>query len=174
MSRHRLRPATPADRDFLLDVYGSVREQELAQVQWPPGAKEAFVAMQFDAQDRYYREYYANATFDVIEVDGRLAGRLYVDRWPAEIRIVDISLAPEFRGSGVGTALLRELIAEAEASARSLTIHVEAGNPARRLYERLGFVAVAERGHNTLMSAGPPLREGATYEMTGSARADAR
>jgi ribosomal protein S18 acetylase RimI-like enzyme len=164
----RLRPATDADREFLLAVYGAVREAELSQVQWPEGAKEAFVAQQFDAQDRYYREYYANATFDVIEVDGRPAGRLYVDRWPAEIRIVDIALAAEFRGGGVGTALLRELIAEAETSGRSLTIHVEQGNPARRLYERLGFVPVAERGHNTLMSAGPPLREGATYEMTAS------
>ena len=165
---HRLRPVTPADREFLLAVYAGVREAELAQVPWPNGAKEAFVRQQFEAQDRYYREYYAGATFDVIEVDGRPAGRLYVDRWPAEIRIVDIALASAFRGSGVGTALLRELIAEAEASGRSLTIHVEHGNPARRLYERLGFLAVAERGHNTLMSAGPPLREGATYEMTSS------
>ena len=165
---HRLRPATPQDREFLLAVYGSVRAAELDRVQWPEGAKEAFVAQQFDAQDRYYREYYANASFDVIEVDGRPAGRLYVDRWPAEIRIVDIAMAPEFRGRGVGTELLRELIAEAERSGRPLTIHVEQGNPARRLYERLGFVPVAERGHNTLMSAGPPLREGATYEMTAS------
>ena len=163
-----LRPSRPDDREFLLAVYGSVRDLELAQVQWPPGAKEAFVAQQFDAQDRYYREYYANASFDVIEIDGEPAGRLYVDRWPAEIRIVDIALAPEFRGRGVGEALLRELIAEAEISGRSLTIHVEQGNPARRLYERLGFVPVAERGHNTLMSAGPPLRAGAHYEMTAS------
>ena len=168
MTRHQLRPATAADREFLLAVYGSVRAPELARVQWPDGAREAFVAQQFDAQDRYYREYYATASFDVIEVDGRPAGRLYVDRWPFEIRIVDIALAPEFRGSGVGTTLLRELIADAESSGRSLTIHVEQGNPARRLYERLGFVAVAERGHNTLMSAGPPLREGADYEMTAS------
>ena len=165
---HRLRPATPADREFLLSVYAGVREAELAQVQWPAGAKEAFVAQQFDAQDRYYREYYAGATFDVVEVDGEPAGRLYVDRWPAEIRIVDISLAPGFRGRGVGTELLRELIAEAQESDRTLTIHVEAGNPARRLYERLGFVPVAERGHSTLMSAGPPLRAGAHYEMTSS------
>lgn len=165
---HRLRPVTEADREFLLAVYASVRAPELEQVQWPEGAREAFVLQQFQAQDRYYREYYVNASFDVIEVDGRPAGRLYVDRWPAEIRIVDIALAPEFRGAGVGAALLRELIAEAEASGRTLTIHVEHANPARRLYERLGFKPVVERGHVTLMAAGPPLREGATYEMTAS------
>ena len=168
MNRHRLRPTTPEDRDFLLAVYGSVRAPELARVDWTEEAKAAFVAQQFDAQDRSYRENYANASFEVIEVEGRPAGRLYVDRWPAEIRIVDIALAPEFRGRGVASSLLRELIAEAEASGRSLTIHVEQGNPARRLYERLGFVPVAQLGHNTLMSAGPPLRAGATYEMTAS------
>lgn len=154
------------DRELLLAVYSSTRVEELAQVPWAPGAKEAFLRQQFEAQDAYYREYYPRASFDVVEVQGRAAGRLYVDRWPYEIRIVDIALLPEFRGRGAGEALLRELIAEAGASGRSLTIHVEQGNPARRLYERLGFVAVAERGHNTLMSAGPPLREGASYEMT--------
>ena len=156
------------DRELLLAVYASTRAAELAQVQWAPGAREAFLRQQFEAQDAYYREYYAGASFDVIEVDGRAAGRLYVDRWPYEIRIVDVALLPEFRGRGIGERLLRELIAEAEASGRSLTIHVEQGNPARRLYERLGFVPVAERGHNTLMSAGPPLPADATYEMTAS------
>ena len=165
---HRLRPTTPDDREFLLAVYGSVREAELAQADWPPGGKEAFVTQQFDAQDQYYREYYPGASFDVIEVDGQPAGRLYVDRWPAEIRIVDIAIVPEFRGRGIGERLLRELISEGESSGKPVTIHVEQGNPARRLYERLGFVAVAERGFHTLMSAGPPLREGATYEMTAS------
>lgn len=127
----RLRPATDMDREQLLEVYASTREEEIARVQWPDGAREAFLSQQFEAQDAYYREYYANASFDVIEVEGRLAGRLYVDRSPAEIRIVDIALLPEFRGRGMGTALLRGLIAEAEASGRSLTIHVEQGNPAR-------------------------------------------
>jgi ribosomal protein S18 acetylase RimI-like enzyme len=156
------------DRELLLAVYGSTRAEELAQVQWAPGAQEAFLRQQFEAQDAYYREYYSGASFDVIEVEGQGAGRLYVDRWPFEIRIVDIALLPEFRGRGIGETLLRSLISEAETSERSLTIHVEQGNPARRLYERLGFVPVAERGHNTLMSAGPPLRQGASYEMTAS------
>lgn len=164
----RLRPADDADREQLLDVYASTREEELSRVRWPDGAQEAFLRQQFDAQDAYYREYYPRATFDVIEVEGRVAGRLYVDRWPAEIRIVDIALMPEFREQGIGGRLLRALLTEAEASGRSLTIHVEQGNPARRLYERLGFVPVAERGFHTLMSAGPPLPAGVPYEMTAS------
>jgi len=77
---HRLRPAADGDRDFLLRVYASTREEELRLVDWSTEQKAAFVRMQFEAQDSYYREHYASAAFDVIEVDGEPAGRLYVAR----------------------------------------------------------------------------------------------
>jgi ribosomal protein S18 acetylase RimI-like enzyme len=82
----------------------------------------------------------------VIEVDGRPAGRLYVDRRPQEIRLVEISLLPEHRGSGVGSRLIRSLLEEARESARMVTIHVEKVNRALRLYERMGFEIVADKG----------------------------
>jgi ribosomal protein S18 acetylase RimI-like enzyme len=142
----RLRPVTDADRDFLVGVYGSSRDEELSQVEWAPGQREAFVRMQFDAQDADYRKRNPDGTFDAIEVGGRPAGRLYVDRRPGDIRIVDISLLPEFRGAGVGQRLIEQLQDEAAASGRILSIHVEIHNRAARLYERLGFVVAAERG----------------------------
>lgn len=151
---YRLRPARAEDRDFLLRVYASTREEELRLVDWSDDQKAAFVGMQFDAQDSYYREHYEPATFDVIEVDGEPAGRLYVARWEDDIRIIDIALLPEYRGRGIGTALLRELLDEAAACAKRLSIHVEVNNPARQLYERLGFVPVEERGVYLLMQAG--------------------
>jgi ribosomal protein S18 acetylase RimI-like enzyme len=146
-----LRPVTEADRGFLLSVYASTREDELAQVAWEEGAKEAFLEHQFSAQDQHYRANYPGAAFDVIEVDGEPAGRLYVHRGADEIRIMDIALAPPFRGRGIGTALVRELMEEAGAGERSLSIHVEMNNPARRLYERLGFVPAGEHGVYVLM-----------------------
>jgi ribosomal protein S18 acetylase RimI-like enzyme len=151
-----LRPATPADRDFLLSVYASTREEELAQVEWKEGAREAFLEHQFSAQDDHYRTNYPGATFDVIEVDGEPAGRLYVHRGPGEIRIMDIALAPAFRGRGIGTALLGDLMEEAAASGSALSIHVEVNNPARRLYERLGFVPAGEHGVYVLMRWSQP------------------
>ena len=151
-----VRPATEADRDFLLSVYASTREKELAQVEWEEGAREEFLEHQFSVQDHHYRTNYPGATFDVIEVDGERAGRLYVHRGTGEIRIMDIALAPAFRGRGIGTALLRELMDEAGGSGRALSIHVEANNPARRLYERLGFVPAGEHGIYVLMRWGQP------------------
>jgi ribosomal protein S18 acetylase RimI-like enzyme len=88
-------------------------------------------------------------------VDGRDAGRLYVARWPAEIRIMDIALLPEHRGRGIGSALLADLMAEATRASKPLTIHVERFNRAVRLYERLGFVPVADKGVYLLLQWSP-------------------
>lgn len=146
-----LRPSTSADRDLLLAVYAASRAEELAQVDWSEADKGAFLAMQFEAQDRYYREHYPDATFDVVLVDGEPAGRLYVHRRPGDIRIVDVALLPAYRNAGVGTRLLQGVMEEAVRSAGKVSIHVERFNPALRLYERLGFVPVAEHGVYVLM-----------------------
>lgn len=141
-----LRPVTDDDREFLVGVYGSTRDAELSQVVWAPGQREAFVRMQFDAQDTAYRRHNPAGCFDVVEVDGLRAGRLYVDRRPGDIRVVDLALLPQFRGAGVGSHLLGGLLAEAAASGCIVSIHVEVHNRAAELYARLGFVVVAEHG----------------------------
>jgi ribosomal protein S18 acetylase RimI-like enzyme len=146
-----LRPAEPADRPFLFEVYAGTRWDELAVLPWTDEQKRAFLAGQFEAQDTYYREHYVGASYDVIEVEGRPVGRLYVARWEHEIRIMEIALLPEHRGHGVATSLLRELLEEGERSGKSVSIHVERHNPALRLYERLGFRAVGEHGVYILM-----------------------
>jgi GNAT superfamily N-acetyltransferase len=141
-----LRPVTDDDLPFLLRLYASSREEELAGVEWPREQREAFVRQQFEAQHAWYREQYTTATFDVVEVAGVPAGRLYVDRWPREVRIVDISLLPEHRGKGLGGALLQAVFAEADAAGKPVSIHVERFNPALRLYARLGFALREDKG----------------------------
>lgn len=141
-----LRPATPEDRKLLFRVYASTREEELAPVPWPSGAKEAFLKQQFDAQDAWWRTHYTGATFEVVVVDGSDAGRLYLWDGPSEIRIVDVALLPEARRGGAGTRLIRDVQRRAAAAGKSVTIHVERMNPALRLYERLGFRLVEDKG----------------------------
>jgi GNAT superfamily N-acetyltransferase len=141
-----LRPAGEGDLDLLLRIYASTRTEELAQVPWTDLQKEAFLRFQFDAQHKHYHEHFPDAQYAIIVVQGRPAGRLYVHRRQDEIRLVDIALLPEHRGAGVGSALLAALIAEARAAHKPLRIHVEQFNPALRLYQRLGFVPVAETG----------------------------
>jgi len=150
-----LRPSERSDDAFVRRVYASVREAELAVVPWSDAQREAFLRQQFDAQDAYYREHYRPATFDVIELDGVPIGRLYVARWDDEVRVIDIALLPGHRGKGVGAQLLRGLLAEAAEDGKRVSIHVEKHNPALRLYERLGFVPVADAGVYLLMEASP-------------------
>lgn len=151
-----LRPAGPADAEFLFRVYASTRYEELAPLGWPAAQVEAFLRMQFRAQDTHYRTHFPAAAFDVILVAGEPAGRLYVDRRRDEIRVVDISLLPQYRGRGAGTALFGALFAEAAAAGVPVRIHVEALNPARRLYDRLGFVPIDTTGVYHLVEWVPP------------------
>jgi ribosomal protein S18 acetylase RimI-like enzyme len=146
-----LRPATEADCDFLQTLYASTRAEELAVTDWSEEQKAAFCRQQFDAQDAHYREHYPTAAFSIVERDGAAIGRLYVDRWTREIRIMDIALLPEHRGAGLGTGLLRGLMEEAAAAGKALSIHVEKFNPALRLYDRLGFRVKEDKGVYLLM-----------------------
>ena len=146
-----LRPITPEDVLFLERVYASTRAEELALTDWSEEQKAAFIHQQFTAQDAHYRKHYPGAQFFVIEENGAPIGRLYVDRWSREIRIMDIALLPERRGEGIGARLIVELQEEAQAAGKSLSIHVEKFNPALRLYERLGFKPVEDKGVYLLM-----------------------
>lgn len=150
------RPVTIEDHSFLALVYASTRQQELALTDWTDEQKAAFCQMQFQAQDAHYRQHYPQADYLVITNVGTPVGRLYVDRWPNEIRIMDITLLPEHRGLGIGTQLLQELQTESAASQRLLSIHVERFNPALGLYERLGFTVAEDKGVYLLLHWRPP------------------
>ena len=154
-----LRPITDADIPFLAEVYASTRQNELAPVPWTAEQKAGFLRWQFDNQHKYYQQYYPRAEFLIIETRGDSGaepiGRLYIDRWPDQIRIVDIALLPSHRGAGRGGALLRSILDEGRASGMPVTIHVESNNPAMSLYRRLGFTHVDSNGIYYLMRWDP-------------------
>jgi len=152
----RFRPIADADLPFLARLYASTRMEELAVTDWSDAQKISFLQSQFDAQHRHYQTHYTGSDFFVIERAGTAAGRLYLARWKSEHRIVDIALLPEFRRGGLGTALLSDLLDEAAAAGKAVTIHVEKFNPAMSLYRRLGFVAAGEEGAYDLMRWQPP------------------
>jgi GNAT superfamily N-acetyltransferase len=150
-----LRPISPADRDFLRRVYAGTRAEELALVDWDDAQKDAFLTMQFEAQHAYYQENYPRAAFGVILLDHQPIGRLYLDRRADEIRIIDIALLPEHRRRGIGLAFLEAILAEGARAGLLVTIHVERFNPAMRLYDRLGFQTIEDKGVYLLMEWSP-------------------
>lgn len=145
------RPVQPKDESFLLDVYASTRAAELALTPWTAEQRFAFVQMQFTAQQAHYQHYYPEAVHEIILANGKPIGRSYIDRRATEIRVLDLTLLPEFRGVGIGTQLFRALMAEAAAAHKTVSIHVEAFNPSLHFFERLGFVKKEEDGIYHLM-----------------------
>jgi ribosomal protein S18 acetylase RimI-like enzyme len=147
---------TAEDEAFLRQLYASVRAGEMALVPWPDDRKKVFLDMQFDLQRRHYRTHYPNAEFSVILVEGNLAGRWYLDRGNQGFLLIDIALMPDRQDQGVGTRLLKALLAEAEARAKPVRLHVESFNDrAMNLYRRLGFSPVEPCGIHWLMEWKP-------------------
>lgn len=146
-----LRAASDGDEAFLREVYASTRAQEMAMVPWNDEQKEAFLKMQFDAQHSYYHAQFPQASYQIILQQGKPIGRIYVLRQEREIRVLDVTLLERHRGAGIGKALMRELMDEAERNGQALNIWVEEYNPSRNLFERLGFSKVHEEGINYLL-----------------------
>jgi len=137
-----LRIARDADLPWLRTLYASTRSAELAAVPWPEAAKRAFLDQQFALQHAHYLQHFAGADFLIVETAQAPLGRLYLDRSTAPHVLVDISLLPEARGQGIGSALVAQAQALAAAAGCALSLHVLHANPAaQRLYARLGFVA---------------------------------
>ena len=95
---------------------------------------------QFAAQHADYHSKWPDADYSVILLDGEPAGRIYIFRGKTEFELMEMTLLPSFQNQGVGTALIRELLEEAQAGGQSVLLYVEHWNPdAKRLYSRLGF-----------------------------------
>lgn len=138
------RPVVPDDLPFLREVYASARAEELAPVPWSDAQKAAFLRSQFAAQHQHYQGQFPLADFLIILRDGVALGRLYLARSADEFRLIDLTLLPPYRKSGLGTALLTQILTEATQAGKPVRLHVERFNPALRLYQRLGFVVTVE------------------------------
>ena len=140
------RPISDDDLPFLDALYASTRAEEVAMTGWSAEMQRQFLAQQFDAQHRHYMRHYPDAEWLIVERDGEAIGRLYIEEWSSQIRIIDISLMPASRGRGLGAAILKDMLEMARIAGKTVSIHVEKNNPARHLYDRLGFAAIEDKG----------------------------
>lgn len=149
------RVETEADVPFVRDLYAAVRAPELAPILWSAEQKRAFLDDQFDKQRHWYRTQY-QADWLIVERAGQPIGRLYLLRAADRHEVIDISLVDGVRGQGLGGAILRDVLADADAAAVPVQVYVESFNPAKRLYDRLGFVPVETGGVYDRMIRMPP------------------
>ncbi len=155
-----LRPEQQGDESFLLKLYASTRAAEMQLVPWNDAQKEAFLRSQFALQVHHYRKYYPEAAFLIIERDAQPIGRLYVDSSGPCVLVIDIAILPEHRSAGIGGRLMEDVLSSAATECKTVQIHVETSNRARKLYERLGFRQIEDKGVYFLMEWSP--RESAT------------
>ncbi len=142
----RLRPATIDDEDFLLEVYKSSRGDDLRELGWSEDRIREFLRMQYEAQQRFFDSEYSQANNQIILLEDRPVGRMFVDRREHEIRCLDVALLPEYRNAGMGTFLLRQLQDEARRASKPLRLQIIRFNRAVNLFERLGFMRTSETG----------------------------
>ena len=140
---------------FIEKVYRSTREKELNLTNWGEEQKNAFIVMQSMAQEAEYKKKYPGALFEIILYNKQPTGRLYTQETTTEIRLIDISLLPAFRGKGIGTTILNGLIIRSEKKQIPVTLHVEPDNPALKLYLRSGFKHVKNNGRHLFMERMP-------------------
>lgn len=136
-----------SDMPLLREIYGSTRKEELDNgTNWNDEQKKLFIDQQFYAQHQYYQKTFLKTKYYIIEKDSIPIGRLYIDfSFVNEgIKIIDITLLPEWRNKSIGSSILKEILKKAADDNRSVEIHVEVFNPAMELYKRLGFKKISE------------------------------
>ena len=137
LARYRLRPAEVSDEPMLYALHRDAL-RDYVEATW--GWEE-------DWQRQYFRTHYRPTDNVVIRDRGnargsdaeRDIGRISITRHWHKLFLRDIELASSHRGQGLGTALLRTVLAMAAADGKRVELHVLRCNPAQRLYTRLGF-----------------------------------
>jgi GNAT superfamily N-acetyltransferase len=148
-----------ADIDFLKQLYFSRRAHEFSQLGLPQAALHALLEQQFGAQQRHYRSVYSHGEFLIVMLaaGGEPVGRLCLSRDASEILVVDIAVLPAQRNKGLGSALLKAILVEADAKKCAVGLHVDPRSPALRLYQRLGFAAQHLNGADLYMRIEPNI-----------------
>lgn len=150
-----LRAASPADDPFLLELSSDRRRAELAAFGWPEDEMTSFLDLQHRAQRLGYLAAYPEALDWIILDAGEPVGHLLLDRRPAVRHIVDVAVLTRCRGRGIGTAVLRAVLADATLAGVPAQLTVALAAP--RLiswYERLGFRVVERDELSATMVAG--------------------
>jgi len=101
------------------------------------------------------RDSFEPSTHRLVHVDGQLAGLLAVKVHAEHVQLVKLFLLPSFQGRGIGTQLVRQVMAQAAAQERPVRLRVLRVNPAQRLYLRLGFVITDETPERLIMEWRP-------------------
>ena len=130
-----LRPISKADFEFIYEVT-RVTMQAYVEQTWGYWVDEEQRKIIYDSINL--------STHQIIQLDGQDAGCLAFEIHPSHMQLTKLYVLPHIQRRGVGTFLVRQLINKAKARKIPLRLRVLTVNPARRLYEREGFIVQAQ------------------------------
>jgi GNAT superfamily N-acetyltransferase len=137
---YRLRPAEPSDEAFQYGLFRARRAGMFELAGLPTPITENLLSLQYRARGLSYRQSFPDARWSIVECAGEPIGELIIDEEAEALHIVDITLAPERQGRGIGRALIRAVLNH-RASAGGVRAVADIGNSAsRKMFARLGFV----------------------------------
>lgn len=142
---YRLRAAQRADAEFQFDLFRANHGAMLASGGLPEATIDNLLAMQFRARAASYQEKFPHARRSILEAGdgpiGELIGELIVsEETDGALYIVDVALRPEWRGRGVGGALMRSVVASCGLDGGVRAMAALSNQPSRKMFARLGFV----------------------------------
>ncbi|MEM7111694.1 MAG: GNAT family N-acetyltransferase [Chloroflexota bacterium] len=91
----------------------------------------------------------------LIYVDAAKAGFLLVNRLDTHIELAQLFLLPKFQGAGVGTSLMKQLVADAQTDGKPIKLRGLSPNPAWKFYQELGFTVVKKTKERFFMAYHP-------------------
>ena len=139
---YRLRAATAVDAAFIYDLRVAGLKEYVAQI-W--GWDDTVQAARF-------QKHFDPVRYHMVMVAGHDVGAVAVEWRDADVVLADIEIGPAWRKRGLGTAIITAILAEARQRELPVVLQVLNGNPARRLYERLGFRVVEQTQTHVRMS----------------------
>ena len=139
MMEYRVRPAGAEDHDYLHYIIKATSAEQLEAWRWDEAVREPVLELQYNALINGIQGTYPGAEMCIIEISGAPSGLLILHRGPTTFRVIDITVAPEYRNRGIASRILTGIIEEAHACGKSASLQVMVINPAQRLYDRLGF-----------------------------------
>lgn len=120
-----------------------------------PYVEELFGPWDDSIQWEFFDRWFQPGDVSVVVVEGKDVGVLGLENREAKVYVTRIEIHPDWQNRGVGSAVMRQVLAQAAVEGKAVSLHVFEINPARRLYERLGFVTSDEQENRILMRVHP-------------------
>ena len=135
--QHTVRKATPTD----IDLLDSIHTENM----------KGYVEKNYPWNPQLFRDLFIPDEYQVIEIDNTVVGFMKIVISESEIYLGEIQISKDFQNQGIGTSLIQSLIQEAQTSNKKLWLKVLKGNPAQKLYQRLGFTNLKESSTHLIM-----------------------